>query len=111
MPRRKRRARHPCEAGWRVNWTVEFRGAAQVLGIWEDVKRELKGLERRLRGPRLREEALRLLLSQPMVAYYPYEEKRYPLRRLYMGERTARAGFCREERHLQSMVCCSRVMD
>jgi hypothetical protein len=61
--------------------------------VWEDVKRELKDLERRLRDPKLRREALRLLLSQPVVAYYTYKGRRYLLRRLYVGRRTARAGF------------------
>ena len=91
--KRRRRTSHPCEAGWRVNWTQEFRRAAQAHGIWEDVKKELKDLEKRLRDTKLRAETLRLLLSQPVVAYYPYKGKRYPLRRLYIGKRTARAGF------------------
>jgi len=98
VPRKRRkRRRHPCEAGWRVNWTAEFRKAAQALGIWEDTKRELRDLERQLRGPRLRDSALQKLRKQPVVAYYPYGGRRYPIRRLYIGKRTARAGFVLRE--------------
>ena len=59
--RGRRSTRHPCEAGWRVNWAPEFRRAAQALGIWEDAKKEPKNLERQLRDPKLRGDALALL--------------------------------------------------
>ena len=58
-----------------------------------DVKGELRGLEKRLRDPKLMGQTLAWLERQPVVAYYAYGGRRYPIRRLYIGKRTARAGF------------------
>ena len=90
MRRRGSVGRNPCASGWRVNWTAEFRRAAQVLGIWEDVRRELKDLEKRLRDPELREKTLAELNRNPIVGYYHFAGKRYSVRRYYFGKRTAR---------------------
>jgi len=91
--KRRRRCKHPCDCGWKVNWTAEFRIRARELGIWGDVRSELRDLEGRLRDPALRSEALEFLMSQPVVAYYPFGGKRYLVRRMYFGRQTARAGF------------------
>ncbi len=97
--RRRRRAGHPCKTGWRVRWTATFRLAARGLGIWEDVKKELKDLERRLRDPRLREETLRLLRGNPVVVevYVKKLRKWYPARRYYFGKQTARGFYILRE--------------
>ncbi|MEB3780304.1 MAG: hypothetical protein GSR85_08770 [Desulfurococcales archaeon] len=91
--RREKHCRHPCECGWRVSWTREFRHRAQEMGLWESIRQELRDLEKRLRDPGERDRALKLLLSQPVVSYYPYRGKRYMVRRIYFGRQTARAGF------------------
>lgn len=88
--RRGKKCRHPCECGWRVNWTKSFRVRAQEMGLWDSIRGELKDLEKRLRDPRKRAEILRLLKE-----YCPYEvvfrHRRYPACRMYVGKRTARA--------------------
>ncbi|RUM47491.1 MAG: hypothetical protein DSY37_02230 [Hyperthermus sp.] len=97
--REKERDRHPCAAGWRVRWTREFRRAAQQLGIWDDVKRELRDLEKRLRDPALRGKALRLLRGNPVVVeiYVKKLRKWYPARRYYFGRQTARGFYVLRE--------------
>ena len=96
--RRKRRGRS-CEAGWRVNWSAEFRRAAQALGIWEDAKRELRELERQLRDERLRGKVLEKLRRSPVVAeiYVKKLRRWYPARRYYFGRRTARGFYVLRE--------------
>ena len=97
--RGRRSTRHPCEAGWRVNWAPEFRRAAQALGIWEDVRRELKDLERQLRDPKLRGKALAKLRRSPIVVevYVKKLRKWYPARRYYFGRQTARGFYVLRE--------------
>lgn len=102
MSRRKRRERrtgHPCEQGWRVNWAPEFRRAAQALGIWEDVKKELKDLEKQLRDPKLRDKVLMRLKANPVVAEIFIKRLRewYPARRYYFGRQTARGFYVLRE--------------
>ena len=73
-----------------MSWTARFRKQAQQMGLWESIKRELRDIERRLRNPTMREEALRLLRE-----YCPYEviynRRRYSGCRIYVGRQTARA--------------------
>ena len=78
--RRGKRCRHPCECGWRVRWTASARLSARSLGIW------------RLRDEKLRDEALRRLLSEPVVAdvYVKRLGRSFPARRYYFGKATAR---------------------
>ncbi len=83
--KRRKQCKHPCECGWRVNWTAEFRRRAQELGVWEDIRRELKDLEKRLRSREERQATLDFLILQPIVGYYPYHWKRYNARRMRLG--------------------------
>ncbi len=85
---RNRRVKHPCELGWRVRWTARFRRRGRELGIWGDVRRELKDIERRLRC--MLEHTLGWLKSMPVIGYVIYKGKRYAVRRMYFGKRTAR---------------------
>ncbi len=85
--RRRKRSKHPCELGWRVRWTEEFRHDAVRLGLWRDVKRLLKELERSIRDGK----GLRELLGNPVIGYTVHRRRRYELRRMYVGKRTARA--------------------
>ena len=84
------KCRHPCECGWRVNWTARFRRQAQAMGLWPGLRRELKDIEKRLRNPRTRANTLRMLRE-----YCPYEvvynRRRYQGCRMYVGRQTARA--------------------
>ena len=95
--RRGKKCRHPCECGWRVNWTKAFRVRAQEMGLWNNIRGELKDLEKRLRDINTRSKALLFLESQPVVAYYPFQGKRYLIRRIYFGRQTARLDLLLEE--------------
>ena len=95
MPRgrgRGQRCHHPCDCGWRVRWTARFRLGAQSMGIWDSVRAELKDIEKRLRDEKRRDEVLRRLLSEPVVAdvYVKRLGKTFPARRYYFGRATAR---------------------
>ena len=90
--KRGKKCKHPCECGWRVRWTASVRLGARSLGIWESVKAELKDLEKRLRDDKFRDEALRRLLSEPVVADVHVKKlgRSFPTRRYYFGKATAR---------------------
>ncbi|MEB3779113.1 MAG: hypothetical protein GSR85_02615 [Desulfurococcales archaeon] len=89
--RRKKRCHHPCDCGWRVNWTREFRLAAREMGLWGDVKMELRDLEKRLRSPDTRDDVLAWLESQYSPYEVVYKRRRFPGHRIYVGRQTARA--------------------
>ena len=91
MVRRKRkRVKHPCEVGWRVRWTKEFRLTAREMGIWRTVKAKIKDIEKRLRDPRYRRATLKQLKSEFSPYIVTFRRRRYVGYRMYFGKQTAR---------------------
>jgi len=62
--KRVRRTKHPCELGWRVRWTKEFRHHFARRGVWREVRKFLKDLEHKLNSDEGREVLRRLLGSE-----------------------------------------------
>ncbi len=85
-------ASSPCDM-WRVRWTARFRRNARALGLWSDVRRVLRELERSLNDPKEYDMTLSRLTRAPIVGYTVYRGRRYSLRRWYFGRRTARGFF------------------
>ena len=78
--KRVRRTKHPCELGWRVRWSRDFRQYFMERGVWREVRKFLKDLERRLR--RDASGTLSKLRREPIIAHVVSEGKERPLRRL-----------------------------
>lgn len=93
--RGNRKTSHPCDRGWRVRWTAEFRREAIRLGLWRSVHRELNDMNRRLRKPVSRDKLLLDLMKNSIVAdvYIKKLKEWFPTRRIYFGRRTSRGLF------------------
>jgi len=78
--RRRKRVRHPCELGWRVRWTKDFRQYFRRRGIWREVREFLKNLERELR--RDPDSTLGKLRREAVIAHVLSGGRERPLRRL-----------------------------
>ena len=81
--KRVRKTEHPCELGWRVKWSKDFRLVAKKLGLWKDVRMELRDIERRLRSNF--RETIRWLRSHPKVFYTVHKGRKYYVRRVKIG--------------------------